>query len=354
MRRIRGTLLGTVLGALAALTVSGGWPGATLATTPPVLHRHPRLDGIPAAPPAVMAGLVGEYGAEGSLLVVYERGGALHADGRGLQAAPLTRRTNDIWNSAGADLVFERDREGGGAAVTFRGQRIVRVDLGAEAEARIRAGVRADPVRLRASALAATPPSEPPPKRRSDLVALASLDPTIRLDIRYATANNFMGVVLYERPGAFLQRPAAEAVARASRSLKGHGYGLMVHDAYRPWFVTRMFWDATPAEFHVFVANPANGSRHNRGGAVDLTLYDLSTGRAVEMPGRYDEFSHRSFPDYIGGTSRQRALRDLLRREMERQGFTVYPQEWWHFDYPAWRDYGIGNTTFTELVRTGG
>lgn len=343
-----------VLAAAAALGlgVAGAQAGGAEPLRRPV-HRHPLTFRMPPAPSEAIAGLVGEYGTEQGLLVVFERAGVLWADGRGLQSEHLTPRGGDRWGSSAGDLVFERDRSGGGAAVTFRGERIVRVDLGAEAEARIRAAVRADPVRLRASALAATPPSEPPPKQRSDLVALASLDPTIKLDIRYATANNFMGVVLYERPAAFLQRPAAEAVARVSRSLKPLGYGLMVHDAYRPWFVTKMFWDATPAEFHVFVANPANGSRHNRGGAVDLTLYDLSTGRAVEMPGRYDEFSHRSFPDYIGGTSRQRALRDLLRREMEKQGFTVYPQEWWHFDYRTWRDYGIGNTTFTELVRTG-
>lgn len=347
-------MTGMVFGAFAALAVAGGWPPATLATARPTAHRHARPLPVPPAPPADMAGLVGEYGTQSALLVVFERDGELHADGLGLQAVRLIRRRGDVWSVAGDYLVFERGRRGAAAVVTVRGQRLARVDLGAEAEARVRAAVRADPVLLRETALAARPPVEPAPASRSDLVALTSLDRTIRLDIRYATANNFMGIVLYERPGAFLQRPAAEAVARASRALKPHGYGLMIHDAYRPWFVTKMFWDATPAEFHGFVANPANGSRHNRGAAVDLTLYDLATGRAVEMPGRYDELSHRSSPAYIGGTSRQRALRELLRREMEKQGFTVYPREWWHFDYRSWRDYGIGNTTFTELVRTGG
>lgn len=345
-------MTGVVLGALAAMTLAGGWSAATLAADVPA-HRHPRAPHIPPAPSAAVARLVGEYGTEAALLVIFERGGDLYADGRGLRAARLTRGSEDAWSVADGELRFERGRNGAVQALTFKGQRLARVDLGAEAEARIRAAVRADPARLRATALATRPPAEPAPRSRSDLVALNRLDGTIKLDIRYATANNFMGVVLYERPGAFLQRPAAEAVVRANQSLKSFGYGLMIHDAYRPWFVTKMFWDATPAEFHVFVANPANGSRHNRGGAVDLTLYDLTTGHAVEMPGRYDEFSHRSYPDYVGGTSRQRALRDLLRREMEKQGFTVYPQEWWHFDYAAWRDYGIGNTTFTELVRTG-
>ena len=105
----------------------------------------------------------------------------------------------------------------------------------------------------------------------------------------------------------------------------------------------------TPQKLRHFVADPAQGSRHNRGCAVDLTLYDLRTGQPVEMPGGYDEFSHRSSPDYPGGTTRQRWHRDLLRRVMEAEGFTVYPQEWWHFDYRDWRSYRIGNQPF-ELV----
>jgi D-alanyl-D-alanine dipeptidase len=124
----------------------------------------------------------------------------------------------------------------------------------------------------------------------------------------------------------------------------------LIHDAYRPWFVTKMFWDATPPEDHVFVADPAEGSKHNRGCAVDLTLYDLKTGKPVEMTGRYDEMSTRSYADFVGGTSRQRALRQILRTAMEAEGFTVYPQEWWHFDYKDWPQYGIGTATFTELA----
>lgn len=351
MRRFQRWVLAAV--AVLGLGVAGAQASGAEAPRRPA-HRHPAAFTLPPAPPERIAGLIGEYGTEQGVLVVFERAGVLWADGRGLQSEQLTPRGGDRWGSSAGDLVFERDRSGGGVAVTFKGARLARVDLGAEAQARVRAAVSADSARLRASALAARPPAEPAPARRPDLVALDCLDPTIKLDVRYATANNFMGIVLYERAGAFLQRPAAEAVVRANRSLRPLGYGLMIHDAYRPWFVTWMFWEATPEQFHVFVANPANGSRHNRGAAVDLTLYDLTTGRAVEMPGRYDELSHRSYPDYVGGSSRQRALRDLLRREMEKQGFTVYPQEWWHFDYASWRDYGIGNRTFTDLARSGG
>ena len=141
---------------------------------------------------------------------------------------------------------------------------------------------------LRAEALAATPPVEQGTLRPSDLVELIKLDPTIRLDIRYATANNFLGTPLYEEARAFLQRPAAEAVVRVHRALAAKGYGLLIHDAYRPWYITKIFWDATPPDKHQYVADPAHGSRHSRGCAVDLTLFDRSTGRAVDMPSGYD------------------------------------------------------------------
>ena len=181
---------------------------------------------------------------------------------------------------------------------------------------------------------------------------MTSLDSTIHLEIRYATTNDFLGSVFYSSVHAFLQRPAAEALVRAQQKLKQQGYGLLIHDGYRPWYVTKMFWDATTSENHGFVANPATGSRHNRGCAVDLTLYDLRTGRPIEMPGTYDEFSPRSFPSYPGGTSRQRWHRELLRSAMEAEGFTVNPSEWWHFDYQDWKSYRIGNTPFEQLGLT--
>ena len=132
-------------------------------------------------------------------------------------------------------------------------------------------------------------------------------------------------------------------------ALRRVGYGLLIHDAYRPWYVTKMFWDATPPEHRWLVADPAAGSRHNRGAAVDLTLYDLATGRAVEMPGTYDELSDRSYPDYPGGTSLQRWHRELLRRAMEAEGFAVNPTEWWHFDHETWRQYPILNVPFEAI-----
>src|SRR3712207_2736438 len=153
------------------------------------------------------------------------------------------------------------------------------------------------------------PPKEEGAFLKPDLVELRKLDRTIKLDVRYATANNFAGRAVYKEARAFLQRPAAEALVRAHRALKKHGYGLLVFDGYRPWRVTKLFWEITPEDKKQFVADPAKGSRHNRGCAVDLTLYDLRTKREVEMPSGYDEMTERAHADYTGGTDEQRRLR---------------------------------------------
>ena len=136
---------------------------------------------------------------------------------------------------------------------------------------------------------------------------------------------------------------------RAHRELKARGYGLIVHDGYRPWYVTKIFWEATPDDKKIFVADPAKGSKHNRGCAVDLSLYDLTTGKEVKMPSGYDEMTDRAYSDYAGGTAEERALRALLRQAMESQGFTVNPTEWWHFDYKDWQEYSIMNIRFEDL-----
>jgi len=202
---------------------------------------------------------------------------------------------------------------------------------------------------LRAEALRAKPPIEDGTFRAPDLVELVKLDPTIKLDIRYATTNDFLSTPVYTQARAFLQRPAAEALVLANQALKAHGYGLIIHDGYRPWYVTEIFWEATPDDKKKFVANPAEGSKHNRGCAVDLSLYDLATGKEVKMPSGYDEMTDRAYADYPGGTPEERARRALLRQAMEAQGFAVIPDEWWHFDYKDWKQYPIQNVKFEDL-----
>ena len=195
------------------------------------------------------------------------------------------------------------------------------------------------------------PPKEAGPFRQPDLVELVQLDPTIRLDIRYSTKNNFLGRPVYKQARAFLQRPAAEALVRVNAALKEKGYGLLIFDGYRPWHVTKTFWDATPEDKREFVADPSKGSRHNRGGAVDLTLFDLKSGKAVQMPSEYDEFTERAHINYQCATMEARRLRDLLRAAMEAEGFVVYEPEWWHYDYKDWREYPILNLSFKEIAR---
>jgi zinc D-Ala-D-Ala dipeptidase len=202
---------------------------------------------------------------------------------------------------------------------------------------------------LRAAALKAQPPAESGNFRQADLVELVKIDPTIKLDIHYASTNNFLGTPVYTQARAFLERPAAESLVRANRKLHEQGYGVLIFDGYRPWYVTKIFWDATPPEDHDYVADPSQGSRHNRGCAVDLTLYDLKTGKPLDMPSGYDEMTERAHPDYTGGTVQERANRELLRHAMEAEGFTVYTTEWWHFDYKDWPQYPIVNIPFEDL-----
>jgi CubicO group peptidase (beta-lactamase class C family)/D-alanyl-D-alanine dipeptidase len=322
----------------------------------PVKHDKP-----PAAPPAY-ATLIGEYGWPYDVLYIREKNGTLNALIEWFFEYPLERISRDVYRFPnfglydGQDIVFRRGADGRATVAIVATVPFKRRPLPADND---RVNFRITPVRsptdLRREALAASPPRESSALRRPDLVELRTLDSTIRYDVRYATANNFMGTPFYTSAHAFMQRPAAEAVARASAELRKLGYGLLIHDAYRPWYVTRMFWDGTPTDKHVFVADPAQGSRHNRGCAVDLTLYDLRTGAPIRMTGGYDEMSDRSYPTYPGGTSLQHWSRDLLRHAMEAQGFAVYDAEWWHFDYKDWRSYPIGNLTFEQLAtgRTG-
>ena len=310
----------------------------------------------PDAPPARWLGLIGEYGPDDDVWMILEDESRLHMR-RGETAYPLDEASQDEFlgrpSGAGARERLLFTRGGDGRAVGFRSGEayFARRDVGTVGGETFRIEPVRDVEELRLEARAALPPVEEGPFRDSELVDLTSLSATIELDIRYASTNNFMNAVFYEDSRAFLQRPAAEAVARAHRALEPYGYGLLIHDGYRPWYVTKMFWDATPDHQREFVADPASGSRHNRGAAVDLSLYDLVNGEPVQMPGSYDEFSHRSYADYPGGTARQRWHRDLLRQVMEAEGFTVDPGEWWHFDHRDWREYGIQNEVFDLAVR---
>lgn len=311
--------------------------------------------GKPAPSPAKWAGLIGEYGPDFNVLVILEKDGALHALIEWQFLYPLKEISEKVFQFPdyglymGDKLIFHHDKKGEATHVDAASMLFKRRPLPRPGQT-----FKVDPVRpvheLRKIALAAKPPVEKNVFfRKPDLVDLTTLDKAIKLDIRYATDNNFLSTPFYTSARAFMQRPAAEALLKAHKDLAAHGYGLLIHDAYRPWHVTKMFHDATPPKLHHFVADPMKGSRHNRGCAVDLTLYDLMSGKVIDMVGGYDEMTDRSYPDYLGGTSLQRWHRDLLRESMEKHGFKVYEAEWWHFDFHEWRVYPILNTRFEDL-----
>lgn len=185
------------------------------------------------------------------------------------------------------------------------------------------------------------------PKR---LVELVKLDPSIKLDMRYATANNFTGRVLYSEARAFLTAAAAQALVQASAAAKADGFGLNIYDAYRPWRVTKQLWDATPnGPKKNYVANPKRGSKHNRGCAVDLTLYNLKTGKLVEMPTEFDDFSEKAHRDYAGASAEAAANRTRLQTYLELQGFIGLSNEWWHFDFTGWENYPVMDVPFNQI-----
>jgi D-alanyl-D-alanine dipeptidase len=308
------------------------------------------------ASPAIRQ-LVGEYGWNFDKLYAFEDHGRLKMLIEWFDFAALEEISPDQFRFPESGLyqgemaVFERNADGMISGVRVGGVLFPKLPTNAEG-----AVFQIKPLKpveqLRKEALASKPPVEAGNFLPADMVELNKLDPTIKLDIRYATSKNFLGSPLYLQPRAYMQRPAAEAVVRASQALHKLGYGLLIHDSYRPWYVTKMFWDGTPDDKKIFVADPSQGSRHNRGCAVDLTLYNLETGQPIVMTGGYDEMSERSYPFYPGGTSLQRWHRHLLREAMEQEGFTVYEFEWWHFDYKDYRHYAISNLTFEDLDRT--
>ncbi len=188
------------------------------------------------------------------------------------------------------------------------------------------------------------------PGLRAGLIELTHLDPTIRLDIRYATTNNFTGWILYSQPRAFLVPPAAQALLKAHKAAQTVGFGLTIYDAYRPWRVTKKLWDATPpGPQRNYVANPKRGSKHNRGCAVDLTLHRLADGDAVAMPSGYDEFTLRAHRNFADAPADALKHRGLLERVMHDAGFRGASNEWWHFDFTGWQDYPLLDVPFEEL-----
>ena len=173
----------------------------------------------------------------------------------------------------------------------------------------------------------------------SSLVEVQKINPRIRIDLRYTTPDNFMKEPLYPTAArCFLRRETAAKLSRVQETLEKAGLGLKIFDGYRPLSVQKKMWARFPVEG--YVANPAKGSNHNRGAAVDLTLVDLE-GHELAMPSGYDEFSERSHRDYTGGSKAALKNREILQKAMEKEGFRGISTEWWHFDDVDCKKYPV-------------
>lgn len=179
------------------------------------------------------------------------------------------------------------------------------------------------------------------------LVDIKKEIPSVVLDIRYATKNNFMKQVMYKQARAFARKPVVEKLKLIQAALKKNGYGLKIYDGYRPYAVTVSFYDK--ASDKNFVANPAKGSKHNRGCAVDLSIIDLKTGKDVPMPTPYDSFEAAAAPHYNDLPADIIKNRDFLINTMQAHGFKVIYNEWWHFDFIGWQDYDLMDIPFEKL-----
>ncbi len=175
-----------------------------------------------------------------------------------------------------------------------------------------------------------------------DLVELKKIDPSIVLEILYATPKNFTGQAVYSSDRCYLQRKTAERLHRVQKILKKKGLGLKVWDGYRPLFVQKIFWSIFPNP--TYLADPAKGSKHNRGAAVDLTLIDAN-GNELLMPSGFDDFT------YLPNTGSEEARKNqtILDDAMKAEGFIPLIREWWHFDDPDWETYPILDIPIEEL-----
>jgi len=181
----------------------------------------------------------------------------------------------------------------------------------------------------------------------SPLIDIQKVNPNIRIDIRYATENNFMKEKLYPEARCLVRKEIAEKLSRIQQRLETKGLGLKIFDGYRPLSVQKKMWARVPVEG--YVANPAKGSNHNRGMAVDVTLVDTH-GKELAMPSAYDEFSERSHRDYEGGTPEETRRRELLEEEMTKEGFVGISTEWWHFDGPDAKKYPVLDLPFESVA----
>lgn len=170
----------------------------------------------------------------------------------------------------------------------------------------------------------------------NELVDMHQILPDAQYDVTYADTTNFLKRKLYPTADVFMRKPAALALRQVAENLKKQGYGLVLFDGYRPYAITMLFYEEHGDT--TFVADPRKGSKHNRGMAIDLSLYELKTGKRLSMPSAYDESTPRAYHSYMDSDSASLAHRTLLRKAMEQVGFAIFPWEWWHYDFRGWEN----------------
>jgi D-alanyl-D-alanine dipeptidase len=179
------------------------------------------------------------------------------------------------------------------------------------------------------------------------MVLLSQFVTPLQTEWFYATSNNFTHQILYKNPVAYLRLPAALALQKIADTLKTLGLGIKIFDAYRPYSVTKKMWKIVPDDN--YAADPAKGSGHNRGIAVDLTLVDLKTGKELAMPTPFDNFSDTAHHAFMQLNKTVLQNRTLLKNTMEKYGFVALPTEWWHYSLPNPKNYDLLDLDFNEL-----
>ncbi|WP_223712132.1 M15 family metallopeptidase [Niabella beijingensis] len=189
-------------------------------------------------------------------------------------------------------------------------------------------------------------------KPDNEMTELRTLAPGLVYDLRYATTNNFMHRLMYpsHTRSTFMRKPAAVALAAVEATLKQEGLGLKIFDAYRPFAVTKKFWELVPDER--YAANPAKGSNHNRGTAVDLTLIDLKTGKELPMGTGFDNFTDSAHHSFTNLPQQVLQNRVRLRSVMEQNGFKPLSSEWWHYTYGN-GSFDVLDLSFDQLNKMG-
>lgn len=236
-------------------------------------------------------------------------------------------------NHLDAAVRIERSREGYGVSCSVGGNRYSRRFFAGENGRPFRFASASDWQALKTAADAAVMPAQLGTGQQAQLVDLAQAVPGLKFDLRYAQADNCFGQALTDDQRAFLDVDAAQALAQAQQYLKPYGYGILVWEAYRPWSVSKLAYDALPADKKSMLPAPEVGFSHNTGRSIDVSLYLLATGENAGMISGFDEPSVRQYASFAGGTTLERYRRDLLRSAMQMAGFTASGTEWWHFDY---------------------